>query len=267
MRRRGFVLMELLIVIAIIGILAAILLPALARAREASRRTSCAANLMQLGMALHLYALEHERAFPWSGGGQNATALLQLPGDYVPDKMLFVCPSDSNWNPENNERMGKPLLPTAFNAPGSLRSSYDYIGVYSTEALKLPHPSRPVPPRVPLMWDEMGGTPKEKGTAWWGGGGNGSPLDSQVVNASNHLPGGGNVVWMDGSVSFVLRADWAGVNLPAAPPELELPDINTPDPEKEFGPVETPAPEEPGAVPIPLTSGALFSLQRPSEGR
>jgi prepilin-type N-terminal cleavage/methylation domain-containing protein len=64
MRKKGFTLIELLVVIAIIAILAAILLPALARARERGRQASCMSNLKQLGIALHLYAENFEDWFP-----------------------------------------------------------------------------------------------------------------------------------------------------------------------------------------------------------
>lgn len=62
--RRGFTLLELMVVITIISILAAILLPALARAREAARRIKCASNLRQMGLVFLMYANENSDMFP-----------------------------------------------------------------------------------------------------------------------------------------------------------------------------------------------------------
>ncbi len=64
MNKKAFTLLELLVVIVILGILAAILFPALGRAREGARRAQCTNNLRQIGIAWWLYLDDHEEKFP-----------------------------------------------------------------------------------------------------------------------------------------------------------------------------------------------------------
>ncbi len=65
--RRGFTLVELMVVIAIVSVLVAITLPVGVRARELSRRATCASNLRQIGIAFSMYLADWDGAFPNTG--------------------------------------------------------------------------------------------------------------------------------------------------------------------------------------------------------
>ncbi len=90
--RRAFTLVELLVVIAVIGILAALLLPALAKSKESAKRVNCGGNLRQLHMAASLYAGDNGGVLP----PQDAAAQwpTRLKSGFQ-DLRLLLCPSDS----------------------------------------------------------------------------------------------------------------------------------------------------------------------------
>ena len=90
---RGFTLVEMAVVVAVIGIIAAILLPVFASVRENGRRTACLSNERQVGMAMMLYVADNGETFP-SGKISPCDCWVSQVRPYVRDDALFRCPSD-----------------------------------------------------------------------------------------------------------------------------------------------------------------------------
>jgi len=99
--RPAFTLIELLVTIAIIAILAAILFPVFARARENARRASCMSNLKQLALGVRMYTQDYDEQMPTLIHSDH-TAWIEVIFPYVKSKQLFVCPSSTNPGTSNN---------------------------------------------------------------------------------------------------------------------------------------------------------------------
>jgi prepilin-type N-terminal cleavage/methylation domain-containing protein len=117
-RKNGFTLIELLVVIAIIAILASILFPVFARARENARRSSCLSNLKQIGLAVEQYKQDYDGYYPYGRGYITGFWYDLYLDPYIKSPQIKRCPSaPAAWDPTYSYNIAFGYAPQAGGPP------------------------------------------------------------------------------------------------------------------------------------------------------
>jgi general secretion pathway protein G len=182
--KRGFTLVEMLVVIGIIAVLAAMLFPVFAAAREKGRSAACVSNLKQLGAAVEIYASDFDDHYPWAKDPADEyhpeiwndfpvwkawipymPRLRDTLDPYVKNYDVWHCASDTGFDYLEDTGLPMPAHPTSFDAFGT---SYYYRTEIVFRTMLVGRADRPA--EVNLLFDGHGRwhgrTDNEMGKRW-----------------------------------------------------------------------------------------------------
>lgn len=132
--RKGFTLVELLVVIAVVAILSSVLMPVFSRARAAARSSVCVTNLRQIGQAFAMYTQDWDgllpSAMPYAPVAPVGRAWMTALQPYLSDAQVYVCP-------ENTLSVPSYAYNTLLGFPRLLGTAYGYSGM-AIDAVTVP---------------------------------------------------------------------------------------------------------------------------------
>ncbi len=234
---RGFTLVELLVVIGIIALLMSMLLPSLAKARQSAQKAACASNMRQIGIAMNMFANEHDGRLPdigtdsSAGDPENSPSWIYTLAKYLGDvDAVRICPAD----PKADERLANRATSYALNS----YCTHEFWGGKPPKMTKLKPPSETIV--LFTLSDQRGSAATEDhihSIGWFSGFGQ-SNWDRIIADIQPNRFGGkrfgdtvgsANYLYADGHVDAIPASQikaWADQNFDFAKPK----NVPTPPP-------------------------------------